>query len=103
MTGTRNLGLLGCAAAALLMAGAGARAQDLERGRMLHENHCRMCHDSIAYKRENRVAKDLAGVKAQVTRWQTNTGLRWTEADIDSVAAYLAKRYYQFAPPDAAR
>jgi mono/diheme cytochrome c family protein len=74
-------------------------AQDLERGRLLHDNHCGMCHDSIAYKRSDRIAKNLAEVKAQVTRWQTNTGLRWTQEDIDSVAAYVAKRYYKFPLP----
>jgi hypothetical protein len=84
------------ALSALLLAGAGARAQDLERGRMLHENHCRMCHDSIAYKRGDHVAKDLAQVKAQVTRWQTNTGLNWSTEDIDNVTAFVAKTYYKY-------
>jgi hypothetical protein len=84
------------AAAVFLLGSMGAQAQDLERGRMLHENHCRMCHDSIAYKRGDRIAKDLAQVKAQVTRWQTNTGLQWSEEDIDSVTAYVARRYYNY-------
>lgn len=83
--------LLGC-----LPAWSGA--QDLERGRMLHENHCRMCHDSIAYKRGDRIAKSETDVRAQVTRWATNTGLRWSETDIDSVSAYVARRYYKFVP-----
>ena len=97
MTGLTK-GLARCAAAGLLLATAGAAAQDLERGRMLHDNHCRMCHDSIAYKRGDHIAKDIAQVKAQVTRWQTNTGLHWSEEDIDDVTAYLARQYYGFAP-----
>jgi len=76
-----------------------AVAADLERGRMLHENHCRMCHDSIAYKRGDRIAGTYAQVKAQVTRWQTNTGLRWSEADIESVTAFVAKTYYKLPVP----
>jgi mono/diheme cytochrome c family protein len=76
-----------------------ATAADLERGRMLHENHCRMCHDSIAYKRGERIANDYAQIKAQVTRWQTNTGLRWSEEDIDSVTAFVAKTYYKLPAP----
>jgi mono/diheme cytochrome c family protein len=76
-----------------------AAAADLERGRMLHENHCRMCHDSIAYKRGDRIAGTYAQIKAQVTRWQTNTGLRWSEADIDSVTAFVAKTYYKLPVP----
>jgi len=87
---------LAAAAGAVLFGAAGAQAQDLERGRMLHENHCRMCHDSIAYKRGDRIAKDLAQVKAQVTRWQTNTGLQWSAENIDSVTAYVAKTYYNY-------
>jgi len=96
-------GALGCAAGAVLLAGSGVMAQDLERGRLLHENHCRMCHDSVAYKRSEHIAKNVADVKAQVTRWQTNTGLRWTEDDIDSVTAYVAKQYYKFPLPGEAK
>jgi mono/diheme cytochrome c family protein len=76
-----------------------ASAADLERGQMLHENHCRMCHDSIAYKRGDKIANTYAEIKAQVTRWQTNTGLRWSEADIDSVTAFVAKTYYKLPVP----
>lgn len=79
------------------------QAQDIERGRMLHENHCRMCHDSIAYKRTGHIAKNYAEVRAQVTRWQTNTGLHWSQEDIDNVAAYLVQRYYKFPPPTEAK
>jgi len=78
---------------------AAASAADPERGRMLHENHCRMCHDSIAYKRGNKIASSYAEIKAQVTRWQTNTGLQWSEADIDSVTAFVAKTYYKLPVP----
>ena len=87
--------LLALAASALTA----ANAADLERGKMLHENHCRMCHDSIAYKRDNKIASDYAQIKAQVTRWQTNTGLHWSEADIDSVTAFVAKTYYKLPVP----
>jgi hypothetical protein len=91
--------IIGCAAGAALVYAAGTPAQDLERGRMLHENHCRMCHDSIAYKRSERIAKDAAQVRAQVVRWQTNTGLNWSAQDIDSVAAYVTRQYYKYPLP----
>jgi len=90
-----------CAGVLAACALAPAFAEDLDRGRMLHENHCRMCHDSIAYKRAGNLAKDPAQIKAQVTRWQTNTGLRWTAEDIDSVTAYLAATYYKYPLPPA--
>jgi hypothetical protein len=30
----------------------------------------------------------------------SNTSLRWTDEDIDNVAAYLAKTYYKIPCPD---
>jgi mono/diheme cytochrome c family protein len=85
--------------AASAAAPAAANAADLERGRLLHENHCRMCHDSIAYKRGKKIANTYAEIKAQVIRWQTNTGLHWSQADIDSVTAFVAKTYYELPAP----
>ena len=90
------IGLLICAA---VLAVAAARAADLERGKLLHDNHCRMCHDSVAYKRDSTAVKDYAQVRAQVVRWQSNTGLRWSKDDIDNVTAYLAQTYYKLTIP----
>jgi mono/diheme cytochrome c family protein len=92
-----------CAGVLAALALAPASAQDLERGRMLHDNHCRMCHDSIAYKRGDKIAKDAAQVNAQVIRWQTNSGLRWTAQDIDNVTAYLVLTYYKYPAPDTGK
>lgn len=88
-----------CAGVLAALLGAPAGAQDLDRGRLLHENHCRMCHDSVAYKRGAKLATDYAGVKAQVTRWQSNSGLRWSEEDIDNVTAFVARTYYNYPLP----
>lgn len=92
-----------CSGVLAALALAPASAQDLERGRMLHDNYCRMCHDSIAYKRGDKIAKDAAQVKAQVIRWQTNSGLRWTAPDIDNVTAYLVLTYYKYPAPDTGK
>jgi hypothetical protein len=62
-----------------------------------------MCHDSIAYKRGDKIAKEAAQVKAQVIRWQTNSGLRWTAQDIDNVTAYLVLTYYKYPAPDTGK
>jgi mono/diheme cytochrome c family protein len=78
-----------------------AMAADLQRGKELHDNHCRMCHDSIAYKRDDRIAQNYAQIKAQVTRWQTNTGLRWSAEDIENVSAYVARTFYKLDVPSA--
>ena len=73
---------------------------DFERGRTLYENHCRMCHDSLAFKRGDKIAKDYEEVRAQVSRWQINTSLHWSEEDIESVASYVARTYYKIPCPD---
>jgi mono/diheme cytochrome c family protein len=72
---------------------------DLERGHALHETHCKMCHDSVAYRRDEKIAKTYEQVREQVKRWETNTGLRWTEQDIDNVASYISKTYYGIPCP----
>lgn len=58
-----------------------------------------MCHDSVAYRRDNKIAKTYEDVRAQVVRWASNTSLRWSQEDIDSVAAYLTKTYYKIPCP----
>jgi len=90
------ISLLICAA---IVTDSSARSADLERGKLLHDNHCRMCHDPIAYKRSTAAAADYAEVRAQVVRWQSNTGLRWSEEDVDNVTAYLAQTYYKLTQP----
>jgi len=90
------IGLLVCAA---IVTGTSADSADLERGKLLHDNHCRMCHDSVAYKRAATATTDYAQLRAQVVRWQSNTGLRWSEEDIDNVTVYLAQTYYNLTLP----
>ena len=70
-------------ALAACIAAPAATAADLERGRMLHENHCRMCHDSIAYKRGERIANDYAlylkgsgALRPRPMRWLSNLATR---------------------------
>ena len=73
---------------------------DFERGRVLYENHCRMCHESLAFKRDDKIAKNYEEVRAQVIRWQTNTSLHWSEEDIKNVASYVARTYYKMPCPN---
>jgi mono/diheme cytochrome c family protein len=82
------------------LASGNAVSADLERGQALHETHCRMCHDSVAYKRDKKIAATYDDVRAQVVRWETNSSLHWSEEDIDNVAAYLAKTYYKLPCPN---
>jgi len=72
---------------------------DLERGKVLLEMHCRMCHESVAFERNKRVAQTYAEVKAQVIRWQANTSLHWSDEDIENVTSYVARTYYKIPCP----
>lgn len=81
-------------AALLLPAAAGAA--DMERGKLLHTTFCGGCHGDSVATRESRVAKSYDELRAQVTRWQTATGLKWEPQDVDDVAAYLNATYYRF-------
>lgn len=95
--------LLSCAALACLLplATLAAEPPDLERGKALHETHCVLCHDASPYQRTARLAKDYASLRDQVRRWQDNSGLQWSAADIEAVTAHLALTWYGFALPAA--
>lgn len=70
-----------------------------ERARTLHDTYCVMCHGTQVYTRADRLARDYAGLREQVDRWQKNVSLNWSRADIDAVAGYLAARYYKVPCP----
>ena len=49
--------------------------------------------------RDRRIATDWTSLKAQVFRWQSNTGLGWTDDDVVAVTRYLNALYYRFPAP----
>lgn len=69
------------------------------RGEMLYQNHCIACHTTQVHWRDQRLAKDWPSLRAQVRRWERNTGLTWNDEDIESVSQYLNQRYYRFLDP----
>ncbi len=83
---------------AALAAGAVAlpsRAQD-NRGELLYSTYCIGCHTTQAHWREHKRATDWKSLKWQVSRWQSNTGLGWSDAEIVEVARYLNELYYHY-------
>ena len=66
------------------------------RGELLYTTHCITCHTSEMHWRNNRQAQDWDSLRAQVRLWQSNTGLRWGEADISEVAGYLNDTIYKY-------
>jgi hypothetical protein len=69
------------------------------RGQLLYDNHCVACHSKQMHWRDQRVAVDLASLRAQVLRWQAREQLAWSDADVDDVVRHLNDSIYRFAPP----
>lgn len=91
-------------AGAVILSGATVAAQtvpksDASRGELLYSTHCIGCHTSEVHWRDKKLAIDWTGLKAQVRRWQANTGLGWSEEEIVAVTRHLNARYYHFQPP----
>jgi hypothetical protein len=82
-------------ATALGFSGGNARAADAERGKLLYENHCKVCHTSVVHVREDRKARSRDEIRTWVQRWRTELGLQWESADVDDIVEYLNDRYYK--------
>lgn len=68
-----------------------------QRGQALHDEDCRVCHDSSVYTRENRKVQTLKKLAAQVDRCQQGVGVEWDATQLDAVTTYLNKRFYRFS------
>lgn len=86
---------------ALFLSDANAGGLNDRRGEMLYKNHCIACHTTQVHWREQRLAKDWASLRVQVRRWERNTGLSWSDEDVEAVSRYLNQLYYEF--PDTPR
>jgi mono/diheme cytochrome c family protein len=80
---------------ALAFAGGNARAADPERGKLLYENHCQVCHTSVVHVREDRKARSREEIRTWIQRWRRELGLQWGSAEVDDVIEYLNNRYYK--------
>ncbi len=66
------------------------------RGELLYSTHCVACHTTQMHWRNVKQAFDWDSLKFQVRRWQGNTGLAWSEADITEVSRYLNETIYHY-------
>ncbi len=69
------------------------------RGELLYSTHCVSCHSTQVHWRDKTLATDWTSLRAQVSRWQSNTGLGWSDDDVVAVARYLNDLYYRFPAP----
>ncbi|MCU0774677.1 MAG: cytochrome C [Ideonella sp.] len=81
------------------MAGAVVAADDPTRGRLLYETHCIACHNSQMHWRDQRLARDWAGLEQQVRHWQGRANLNWTDDDVLEVVRHLNDRIYRYRAP----
>lgn len=72
-------------------------AADRQRGKLLYTNSCTKCHTSQAHIRDNRKARNIGDIKAQVQRWVLNNSLKWTQDDINDVVHFLNVKYYKYS------
>lgn len=75
-----------------------AAEPDAERGRLLYENHCTACHESVVHVRERRKVTSFEGLHGQVLRWSRAQQLHWGDDEVRDVQVYLGRRYYGFSP-----
>lgn len=94
--GLRVLLISGSLLGGLLLSPAGMA--DTERGRLLYENHCMSCHESVVHIREQRKAVNPGELRGAIQRWAAELKLRWQDADVNDVYQYLNNRYYKFQP-----
>jgi mono/diheme cytochrome c family protein len=74
-----------------------ARAQDLERGKLLYETHCNECHYERVHERTRTNVKDLADLRDTVWRWSRKTTRRSFSLDeLNDIAEYLNASHYRF-------
>ena len=83
---------VGVAAASLM---ASASAVDVERGRLLYENHCTVCHESNVHVRQNRRASNRTEIMAMIKRFSTHLELDWSSEEMLDVLEYLDQQYYK--------
>ena len=75
---------------------AAAEMPNLERGRALYENHCRVCHTTKVHGRVNRLPINAAELHQIVDTWQREENLRWTDQEVDDVVYFLRRTQYNF-------
>lgn len=84
------------AGACIVGSAAAADVPDLDRGRLLYENHCIVCHTSKVHRRFPPSAIDMDALRYIVKVWVEEQKLSWTPEDIEDVVQYLDRTHYRF-------
>jgi mono/diheme cytochrome c family protein len=87
--------IAGLAAVLPLAAWAQGEAPDPERGRLLYQNHCVVCHTDKVHLRVPPLATNRKQLHFIVTVWVRHESMRWSPQDIEDVVEYLERAYYK--------
>lgn len=75
---------------------ASVQAEDVTRGKELHQENCVKCHKVDIYERNERTVKTLKHLRSQVLFCAVSNDIEWFDEEIDDVTAYLNAFYYLF-------
>jgi cytochrome c5 len=65
-------------------------------GKMLYENHCLSCHESMVHIRETQKAKTIEDIQYWVGRWSIELDVKWSADEIDAVVQHLNETFYHY-------
>ena len=82
-------------AAAIALPAWGAELPDAERGRLLYENHCVVCHTSKVHRRAAPLPMNLNELRGIVAGWAKERKLNWADREVADVVEYLDSTYYR--------
>ena len=74
-------------------------AADMMRGGELYRAHCSACHTAQVHWRQKSLVHSWNDLRYQVSRWQRLSGQNWSREEIEDVAAYLNRLFYQAPCP----
>ena len=94
-----TLAILGACAAPGGPTPPGRTGADIARGGELYRTYCGACHTAQVHWREKSLVKSWNDLRYQVARWQRNAGQNWSREEIDDVAAYLNRVFYETPCP----
>lgn len=69
---------------------------NLDRGRLLYENHCVVCHTPKVHRRVPTLPIDMKELRQIVSAWAKGEQLGWSDEEITDVVEYLDATQYRF-------
>lgn len=74
-------------------------AQDAQRGKLLYDTYCGVCHYERVHDRLRSKILDLADLRDEVARWAPQTKRQFTLEDKEDVVQYLNESHYRIGLP----